>query len=63
MEALYATWTNRAKKEKYATFEPALDAAMSKLDEYYMKTATSDAHIIAMSASQLNCKNYLTAVP
>ena len=62
MEALYAAWTNRAKKEKYAIFEPALDAATSKLDEYYMKTATSDAHIIAMSTSSSNCKNCLTAV-
>jgi len=28
-----------------------------------MKTANSDAHIIAMSLSQSNCKIYLTAVP
>jgi hypothetical protein len=28
-----------------------------------MKIANSDAHIIAMSSSQSNCKNYLTAVP
>ena len=62
VEALYAAWTNRAKKEKYAVFEPALDAATSKLDEYYMKTATSNAHIIVMSASSSNCKNCLSAV-
>lgn len=43
VEALYAAWTNRAKKEKYAVFEPTLNATTSKLDEYYMKTVTSDA--------------------
>jgi len=63
VKALYAAWTNCAKKEKYAIFEPALDTAISKLEEYYMKTANSDAHIIVMSSSQSNCKIYLTTVP
>jgi hypothetical protein len=35
-------------KEKYEAFHEALDAATTKLDEYYTKTAASDAHIIAM---------------
>jgi len=35
-------------KEKYEAFHDALDAAMTKLDEYYTKMAASDAHIIAM---------------
>jgi len=63
IEVLYAAWANCAKKEKYAVFEPALNAATSKLDEYYMKTVTSDAHIIAMSSCPLSCKNYLTMLP
>jgi len=55
IEALYTAWTNCTKKEKYAIFEPALDAATCKLEEYYMKTTNSDAHIIMMSSSQSNC--------
>jgi hypothetical protein len=51
------------KKEKYGVFKSALNAATSKLDEYYMKNGTSNAHTIAMSASQPNCKNCLTTVP
>jgi len=55
IEALYTAWTNCTKKEKYAIFEPALDAATCKLEEYYMKTTNSDVHIIMMSSSQSNC--------
>jgi hypothetical protein len=35
-------------QEKYEAFHEALDVATTKLDEYYTKTAASDAHIIAM---------------
>jgi hypothetical protein len=49
IETLYAAWGNARKKEQYKPFFPALDAAMAKLNEYYERTATSDAHIIAMS--------------
>jgi hypothetical protein len=48
IEALYAAWSKRAEKVKYSSFQEALDAATSKLDEYYQKTASSDAHILAM---------------
>ena len=48
VEALHASWTKAMGKEKYEAFHEALDAAMTKLDEYYTKTAASDAHIIAM---------------
>jgi hypothetical protein len=40
----------RAEKSKYRTFKNALDAAADKLNEYYEKTAESDAHILAMCA-------------
>ena len=33
---------------QYAVFKDTLDAATEKLDEYYKKTAASDAHILAM---------------
>ncbi len=49
IETLYAGWSNTRKKERYKPFFPALDAAMAKLNEYYERTAASDAHIIAMS--------------
>jgi len=45
---LHAAWSKRAAKPKYAVFKDALDAATEKLDEYYKKTAASDAHILAM---------------
>ena len=48
VEALHASWMKVVGKEKYKAFHEALDAAMTKLDEYYTKTAASDAHIIAM---------------
>ena len=37
-------------KPRYAPFVPALKAAMEKLNEYYKRTAESDAHIIAMGS-------------
>jgi hypothetical protein len=33
-------------------FHPALHTAMGKLDEYYQRTAASDAHLIAMGKSK-----------
>lgn len=53
IEALHAAWSTRARKAKYTPFEDALDAATRKLDEYYQKTAESDAHIFAMSISSM----------
>jgi len=48
MEGLYNAWTTRAKKQKYAPFVEALNAAAAKIDEYYQKTATSHAYTFAM---------------
>ena len=48
VEALHAAWSKRAEKWKYAVFKDALDAATQKLNDYYQKTAESDAHILAM---------------
>ncbi|KAF8811677.1 hypothetical protein BYT27DRAFT_7252554 [Phlegmacium glaucopus] len=43
-------WDQQKAEEKphYSVFKPALEAAMANLDEYYQRTAASDAHIIAM---------------
>jgi hypothetical protein len=51
VEALYAAWNKRSTKNKYKPFEAALDAGAKKLNEYYTKTAESDAHILAMGGS------------
>lgn len=48
IEALHAAWSKRSSKEKYSPFWSALNAATTKLDEYYTKTSASDAHIMAM---------------
>ena len=48
VEALHARWTKAASKDKYEPFHKALEVATDKLDEYYNKTAMSDAHIILM---------------
>lgn len=51
IEILHAAWTKAAAKHKYHAFAEALEAATEKLDEYYQKTAASDAHIMAMGTS------------
>ena len=48
VEKMYSTWQKALEKPCYKIFKPALEAAMAKLDEYYQRTAKSDAHIIAM---------------
>ena len=48
IEKMYSAWQKASEKPRYKIFKPALEAAMAKLDEYYQRTAKSDAHIIAM---------------
>ena len=48
IEKMYSAWQKASEKPRYLIFKPALEAAMAKLDEYYKRTAESDAHIIAM---------------
>ncbi|KIK27526.1 hypothetical protein PISMIDRAFT_93201 [Pisolithus microcarpus 441] len=48
LEALFKAWSLRKNMLKYVNFTDALDAGLSKISEYYQRTATSDAHIIAM---------------
>ena len=48
---MYTAWQKASEKPRYSVFKPALEAAMAKLDEYYQRTAASDAHIIAMGTS------------
>lgn len=45
---MYSAWDKASEKPRYSIFKPALEAAMAKLNEYYCRTAESDAHIISM---------------
>jgi hypothetical protein len=49
IERLHAEWSERLEKVDYIPFAQALRAGLKKIEEYYQKTADSDAHIIAMS--------------
>jgi hypothetical protein len=45
---MHAAWEKASGKPRYSSFEQALNAGMQKLDEYYQRSAASDAHIMAM---------------
>jgi hypothetical protein len=49
---MYSSWEKAAEKDRYKPFKPALEAAMKKLNEYYLRTAESNSHIIAMGTPQ-----------
>lgn len=48
IENLHTAWSKKWQDPKYDVFHEALDTGLAKLEEYYEKTAESDAHIIAM---------------
>jgi hypothetical protein len=48
LEALHKAWTKRAARSKYCDFVPALEAGLAKIEEYYDRTADSDAYTFAM---------------
>ncbi|KAI0282706.1 hypothetical protein BC826DRAFT_1110620 [Russula brevipes] len=48
IEALHMAWSSHANKLKYNSFKDALCATTAKLNEYYEKTADSDARILVM---------------
>ncbi|KIL54083.1 hypothetical protein M378DRAFT_182669 [Amanita muscaria Koide BX008] len=58
IETLHAAWSTRAERFKYYAFKPALDAATTKLNEYYQKTADSDAHVLVMLLHPEQKMNY-----
>ena len=49
LEKLYMTWEKQREEEEAAPFQEAIDTAIAKINEYYVKTAESDAHIMVMS--------------
>ncbi|KAJ7715225.1 hypothetical protein DFH07DRAFT_785644, partial [Mycena maculata] len=48
LEKLHAEWTSKGSKEKYFPFHEAIEAALSKVDEYYKKTGNSNSYVLAM---------------
>jgi hypothetical protein len=48
IEKLYAEWEKASNKPRYEAFQDALETGMKKLNEYYKRTAASDAHVICM---------------
>lgn len=48
LKALHSAWSSRSARIKYIDFHQVLDAAVDKISDYYMKSASSDAHIMAM---------------
>ena len=51
LEKMHAAWKKASSKGRYSYFVPALHAGMVKLDQYYQRSAESDAHIMAMGKS------------
>ncbi|KIK36830.1 hypothetical protein CY34DRAFT_26215 [Suillus luteus UH-Slu-Lm8-n1] len=49
LEALHSAWSLHLAQFKYIDFHQALDAAIDKISEYYTKSASSDAHIMAIA--------------
>jgi hypothetical protein len=48
---MHAAWEKASSKTRYSCFIPALNAGKAKLDQYYQRSAESDAHIMAMGKS------------
>ncbi|KAJ6550367.1 ribonuclease H-like domain-containing protein, partial [Mycena sp. CBHHK59/15] len=48
LEKLHAESTSKGSKEKYFPFHEAIEAVLSKVDEYYQKTGNSNSYVLAM---------------
>ena len=48
LEKLHVAWQKASNKDRYSGFVQALEAGMIKLNNYYKRSAESDAHIMAM---------------
>ena len=57
LEALHRAWSTQADQPKYECFVAALNAASTKIDEYYEKTTESPAYIMATGISVCLCLN------
>jgi hypothetical protein len=48
---MYSKWEKLRETPDAKPFQAAIDAALAKVNEYYVKTAESDAHVMAMRMS------------
>lgn len=48
LESLHSIWTHYTEEEKYAPFEDALEAGLTKIVDYYEKTSTTHAYTFVM---------------
>ena len=48
LEALHKAWTTRLTRTKYQEFSSALEAGLSKVEEYYERTRDLDAYTFVM---------------
>ena len=48
---MHAAWMKASSKGRYSCFIPALNVGMAKLNQYYQRSAESNAHIMAMGKS------------
>ena len=55
LEALHNAWNSRSTRPKYIWFRAAIEAAASKIDEYYNKTSTSHAYTFFMCSYIIFC--------
>ena len=51
-------WTTRSAHEKYKDFSPALQAGLTKIEEYYNRTSDSDTYMFAMHCVPLLTAHY-----
>jgi len=58
LEALHKAWTTRSACEKYKDFSPALQAGLTKIEEYYDRTSDSDTYMFAMHCIPLLTAHY-----
>lgn len=62
LESLHKAWDTRSTKAEYIEFWPGLEAGVSKIAEYYQKTAGSDVYVLAMRRSiMLQCRDIITS--
>jgi len=53
LEALHKAWTTQLACDKYQDFLPALQAGLTKVEEYYDQTSDSDTYTFAMHCMTL----------
>ena len=62
LERMYSKWEKLCETPDAKPFQAAIDPALAKVNEYYVKTAKSDAHVMAMCMSNYLIVQHLTEV-